>query len=110
MGLKDRLDRLEASLSPHQADNGARERFKAKLAAITEGHRARRQRGEEPVLEGQGMASLLGLVESYPYGAVPQEVAEAAKNKAQELSHGPYSVAAKMVHLCLQSKGYGRGD
>jgi hypothetical protein len=56
------------------------------------------------------MASLLGLVESYPYGTVPQEVAEAAKNKAQELSHGPYSVAAKMVRLCLESKGYGRGD
>ena len=111
MGVRGRLDRLEASLSPRHADNGARERFKAKLTAISEAHRARRGRGgAEPVLEGQSMASLLGLVESYPYGAVPPEVAQVARSKAQELSHGPHSVATKMVRLCLESKGYGRGD
>ena len=65
--------------------------------------------GEEPNLEGHSMASLLGLVESYPYGAVPQEVAEAARSKALELSHGPQSAALKMVRLCLESRGY-RGN
>ena len=105
-GFKDRLDRLQASLSPRHVDTGARERFKAKLAAISEAHRARRQRGEETNLEGQSMASLFGLIDSYPYGAVPQEVAEAAASKAQELSHGPHSVSLKMVRMCLESKGY----
>ncbi len=110
MGVRGRLDRLEASLSPRHADNGARERFKAKLAAISEAHRVRRELGEEPNLEGQSMASLLGLIESYPCGAVPLEVAQRARSKVQELSHGPHSAAAKMVRLCLESKGYGRGD
>ena len=109
-GFKDRLDRLEASLSPRHVDTGARERFKAKLAAISEAHRARRQRGEEPKLEGQSMASLLGLVDSYPYGAVPPQVAQAARSKAQELSYGPHSAVLKIVRLCLESKGYGRGN
>src|ERR671916_217209 len=110
MGLRDRLDRVEeASLSSRRADNGAKERFKAKLAAISEAHRARRDRGGEPVLEGQSMASLLGLVQSYPYGEVPPKVAQAARSKAQELSHGPRSVFAKMVRLSLESKGYGSG-
>ena len=106
VGLKDRLERIEASLCPHHADNGARERLRTKLAAISEAHRVCRQRVEEPVLEGQSMASLLGLVESYPYGAVPSEVAQAARSKAQELSHGPHSAAAKMVRMRLKSKGY----
>ena len=110
MGLRGRLDRLEASLSPRRADNGAKERFKAKLAAISEAHRAHRERGGEPVLEGQSVASLLGLVGSYPYGEVPPEVARAARSKALEMSHGPHSAALKMVRLCLESKGYGRGD
>lgn len=105
MGVRGRLDRLEASLSPRHADTGARERFKAKLTAISEVHRVRRELGEEPNLEGQSMASLLGLVESYPYGAVPPEVAQVARSKAQELSHGSQSVFAKMVRLCLESKG-----
>ena len=106
MGLRDRLDRLEASLSPRYADHGARERLKAKLAAISEAHRARRERGSaEPVLEGQSMASLLGLVESYSYGAVPPEVARAARDKARELSHGPRSPVAKVVRMCLEAKG-----
>jgi hypothetical protein len=52
------------------------------------------------------MAPLLGLVESYPYGAVPPEVAQAAKGKAQELSHGPHSAVAKKGRMCLESKGY----
>ena len=65
-----------------------------------------RELGEEPNLEGQSMASLLGLVESYPYGAVPPEVAEAARSKAQELSHGPHSAALKMLRMCLTSRGY----
>jgi hypothetical protein len=110
MSLRGRLDRLQASLSPQHADTGARERFKAKLAAIAETHRTRRERGEEPVLEGQSLAPLLALVGSYPYGAVPQEVAEVARSKALELSYGPHSAALKMVRLCLESKGYGRGD
>ena len=105
MGLKYRLDRLHASLSPQHADTGARERFRTKLLAISEAHRARRQRGEEPVLEGQSLASLLGLIDSYSYGQVPQEVAEAARSKALELSHGPQSAALKMVRRCLESKG-----
>ena len=110
MGVEDRLRRLEASLPLRRENNGAKERFKAKLAAVSGAHRARRERGgAEPVLEGQGMASLLGLVESYPYGAVPSEVARAARSKAQKLSHGPQSAAAKMVHLCLESRGY-RGN
>jgi hypothetical protein len=97
---------LHAALSPQHADTGARERFRTKLLAISEAHRARRQRGEEPNLEGQSMASLLGLIDSYSYGQVPQEVAEAARSKALELSHGPQSAALKMVRLCLESKGY----
>ena len=105
-GLRERLDRLEASLSPRHVDNGAKERFRTKLATIAETHRGRRERGEEPVLEGQSMASLLGLIDSYPYGAVPPEVAQAATSKAQELSHGPQSTAFKMVRMCLESKGY----
>ena len=110
MGMRDRLERIETSLSPRNADTGSRERLEAKLAAISEAHRVRRQRGgEEPNLEGQSMASLLGLVNSYPYGAVPQEVAQAVKGKAQELSHGPHSAAAKIVSLSLVSKGY-RGN
>ena len=111
MGIRERLDRLETSLSPRHADTGARERFRAKLATISEAHRMHRERGGvEPNLEGQSMASLLGLVDSYPYGEVPPEVARAARNKAQELSHGPQSAASKMVRLCLESKGYGRGS
>jgi hypothetical protein len=110
MGIRDRLDYLEASLSPRHADTGARERLEAKLAAISEAHRMHRERGEEPNLEGQSMASLLGLVGSYPHGEVPPEVAEAARSKVRELSHGSQSVFARMVHLCLESKGYGRGD
>ncbi len=110
MGIRDRLDRLQASLSPQHVDTGARDRFKAKLATISEAHRIRRERGGEPVLKGQSMGSLLGLVDSYPYGAVPPEVAQAARSKAQGLSHGPQSAATKMVRLCLESKGYGRGD
>ena len=106
MGLKYRLDRLHASLSPQHADTGARERFRTKLLAISEAHRARRQRGEEPVLEGQSLASLLGLIDSYPYGAVPPEVAQAAQRKALQLSHGPHSAALKMLRLCLTSRGY----
>jgi len=109
MGIRDRLDRLETSLSSRHADTGARERFKAKLGAISEAHRIHRERGEGPNLEGQSMASLLGLVGSYPHGKVPPEVAEAARSKARELSHGPHSVSAKMVRLCLESKRYGRG-
>jgi hypothetical protein len=110
MGIEYRLRRLEASLSPRRENNEAKERFKAKLAAISEAHRARRERGgAEPDLEGQSMASLLGLVDSYPYGAVPSEVAQAARSKARELSHGPQSAVLKMVRLCLESKGYGRG-
>ena len=105
-GFKDRLGRLEASLYPRHVDTGAKERFKAKLAAISEAHRARRQRGEEPNLEGQSIASLLGLIDSYPYGAVPPEVAEAARSKAVKLSRGPHSVSLKMVRMCLESKGY----
>lgn len=108
-GFKDRLERIEASLSPRHVDTGAKERLRAKLAAISEAHRVRRQRGEEPVLEGQSMASLLGLIHSYPSGAVPPEVAQAARSKAQELSHGPHSAATKMVRMSLQSKGY-RGN
>ncbi len=110
MGIESRLDRLEASLSPRHVDNGAKERFKAKLAAISDAHHSHRQRGGELNLDGQSMASLLGLVDSYPYGAVPPEVARAARSKARELSHGPRSAATKMVRLCLESKGYGRGD
>jgi hypothetical protein len=110
MKVEGRLRRLEAALSPRREDNGAKERFKAKLAAISEGHRAHRERGGVPNLDGQSMASLLGLVDSYPYGAVPPEVAQAARSKAQELSHGPQSAATKMVYLCLASKGYERGD
>jgi hypothetical protein len=52
------------------------------------------------------MAPLLGLVESYPYGTVPSEVAQAARSKAQELSHGPHSAAAKLIRMRLKSKGY----
>jgi len=107
--MRKRLDRLEDSLSPRYVDTGVRERFKAELAAISEAHRARRDRGDEPVLEGQSMASLLGLVQSYPDGEVPPEVAQAARSKAQELSHGPRSVFAKTVRMCLESKGYRRG-
>jgi|ERR671916_1125043 hypothetical protein len=110
MGLRDRLDRLEASLSPRHVDNGAKERFMAKLAAISEAHRAHRERGEEPKLEGQSLASLLGLVVSYPYGAVPPEVARAAMSKAEEMGHGPHSVFARMARRCLESRGCGRGD
>jgi hypothetical protein len=109
MGIRDRLDRLETSVSPRHADTGARERLEAKLAAISEAHRMHRERGEEPNLEGQSMASLLGLVGSYPHGEVPPEVAQAARSKARELSHGSQGVFAKMVRLCLESKGYGRG-
>jgi hypothetical protein len=106
MSPKGRLERVEASMSPPHADNGARERFRTKLSAIAETHRARRERGDaEPVLEGQSLASLLALVESYPYNAVPQEVAQAARSKAQELSRGPHSAAAKMIRMCLKSKG-----
>jgi hypothetical protein len=105
-GFKDRLDRLEASLSSHHADTGAREHLRTKLAAIAEAQRVGRQRGEELVLEGQSMAPLLGLVESYPYGTVPSEVAQAARSKAQELSHGPHSAAAKLIRMRLKSKGY----
>lgn len=111
MGVEDRLRRLEASLSPLHANTGARERFKAKIGAIAQAQFARRQRGgAEPVLEGQSLASLLGLINSYPYGEVPPEVAQATRRKAQELSYGPYSAALKMVRLCLESKGHGRGD
>jgi hypothetical protein len=110
MGLKDCLDRLEALLSRRNADTGARERFKTKLGAISAAHRARRELGEEPPLEGQSMASLLGLVDSYPYDAVPPQVAQAARSKAQELSYGPHSAVLKIVRLCLESKGYGRGN
>lgn len=109
-GFKDRLERIEASLSPSHVDTGARERLRTKLAAIAEAHRVRRHRGDEPVLEGQSLASLLGLIDSYPYGAVPPEVAQAAKGKAQEISYGPHSMAAKMVRLCLESKGCGLGN
>ncbi len=110
MGVENRLRRLEASLSPGRENSEARARFKSKLAAISDAHRAVRERGGEPNLDGQSMASLLGLVDSYPYGAVPPEIARAARSKARELSHGPRSAASKMVRLCLESKGYGRGD
>lgn len=103
------MDRLETSVSPRHADTEARERFKAKLAAISEAHLMHRERGEEPNLEGQSMASLLGLVGSYPHREVPPEVAEVARSKARELSHVPHSADAKMVRLCLESKGYGHG-
>jgi hypothetical protein len=108
-GVRGRLDRLEASLSPHHVDTGARERLEAKLAAISEAHRVRRQRGEKLNLERQSMACLLGLIASYPYGAVPPEVAQAARSKVQQLSHGPHSPTAKVLHLCLESRGY-RGN
>ncbi len=108
--FRDRLDRLEASLSPRHVDTGAKERFRTKLADISEAHRARRQRGEEPNLEGQSLASLLGLIDSYSYGAVPQEVAHAAQRRALELSRGSHSAALKMLRLCLELKGNGRGD
>lgn len=111
MGVEDRLRRLEALLFPHRESSGARERFKAKLVAISEAHRARREQGgAEPNLKGQSMAFLLGLVESYPRGEVPPEIAEATRSKARELSYGPQSAALKMVRLCLGSKGYSRGD
>jgi hypothetical protein len=105
-GFKDRLDRLETSLSPrHAYYHGARERLEAKLAAVSEAHREHRERGGEPRLEGQSMASLLALVRSYPHGEVPLEVAEAARTKAEGFGHSPPNVAAKMVRLCLESRG-----
>jgi hypothetical protein len=106
---------LEASLSPrHAYHHGAKERLKGKLGAISEAQREHRERGEEPNLEGQSMASLFALVLSYPHGGIPPEVAQAARSKAEGFGHGrdhgPRTVVAKMVHQCLESKGYGRGD
>ena len=63
MGLKYRLDRLHAALSPQHADTGARERFRTKLLAISETHRARRQRGEEPVPNAHGIPLTPGTSE-----------------------------------------------
>ena len=109
-GFKDRLDRLETSLSPRLGNpayhHGARERLEAKLAAVSEAHREHRERGEEPNLDGQSLASLLALVRSYHHGEVPPAVVHAVRSKAQELSCDPNSAVAKMVRLCLTSKGY----
>lgn len=106
MSLERRLAALEASLPTRNVDNGARERLEAKLAAISEAHRVRRQRGEDPVLEGQSMASLLALIHSYPSGAVPPEVTQAAWAKAQAMRPGLRPVVSKLVRNSLASKGY----
>jgi hypothetical protein len=106
MSLERRLAALEASLPPRNGGNGARERLEAKLMAVAESHRLGRQRGEEPVLEGQSMASLLALIHSHGYGAVPHEVARAAWDKVQEMNPGLRPVVSKLVRRSLVSKGY----
>ena len=106
--LESRLERLRERLeasTPSRAHNAARERLRAKLAAVSEMHRASRERGEEPGLEGQSFASLLGLVESYPHGEVPPQVAEATRGRAAEMGHSPESIFAKMARTCLRSRG-----
>ncbi len=111
MGSLDRrLGRLETSLSQRLGTpayyHGARERLEAKLQAISESQREHRERGGvEPVLEGQSLASLLALARSFEYGEVPPEIAQAARSKAQELSCDPNSAVAKLVELCLASRG-----
>lgn len=109
-----RLERLETShstgLGDHAYHHGAKERLSAKLEAISQAHRMHRERGEAPNLEGQSMMSLLALVQSYPHGEVPLEVAAAARSKAEGFGHSPHNVAAKMVRLCLESRGCGRSS
>jgi hypothetical protein len=115
MGSLDRrLGRLETSLSQRLGTpayyHGARERLEAKLQAISESQREHRERGGvEPVLEGQSLASLLALVRSFECGEVPPAVAQAVRTKAEGFCHGPgrvpHSVVAKMVRLCLESRG-----
>lgn len=107
MVLERRLAALEASLSPH-ASTGARERLASKLASIAEAHRTRRgQQGGDGLvdLEGQSVASLLALIRSYPYGAVPFDVAYTATRKARALN----PIAAKLVQMALERRGYDRG-
>ena len=103
--LESRLERLRERLEASRAHSAARERLRAKLAAVSEMHRASREREEEPGLEGQSFASLLGLVESYPHGEVPPEVAEATRGRAEEMGHSSQSIFAKMARMCLRSKG-----
>jgi hypothetical protein len=86
MGMKERLDRLEISLSPrHAYHHGAKERLEAKLLAVSEAHREGRQRGEEPDLADLSMGSLWGLIRSFPPGEVPPEIELVAKAKADAL-------------------------
>jgi hypothetical protein len=109
MSLERRLAALEASRSPRAA-SGARGRLASKLGTVAQAHLTRRSRGGgEPVLEGQSMASLLGLVLSYPRGSVPHEVAQAASLKAQEMRSTTRTAATKLVRSSLVSKGYDRG-
>jgi len=96
---------LEASLARrlgnHADTTGARIRLEAKLAAGVEAHRAHRERGEKPDLEGQSLASLVALVLSYPPGEVPPEVLAAARTKAEDFGQdqrrGTHSIFAKMI-------------
>jgi hypothetical protein len=109
MGLENRLARLEASMFTHNGDNGARERLEEKLTAVAESHRVARERGEELHLEGQSLASLVGLIGSYDYGEVPPEVAEATWTKVQEVGPVSRSAAFKLVRTCLKRKGCHHG-
>lgn len=102
MGIEDRIRKLEASLLPPQAaDTGARERLAARLLGLADRYRAHRERGGRPDLEGQSVASLVGLVLSYEPGEVPEEVADALREAAQRTS----GAGASLALLCLEARG-----
>jgi hypothetical protein len=93
----------------HVRDSGAKERLESKLADLADRHCVARERGEEPTLEGASVASLVGLILSYPHHSVPPEVGRAARSKVEATSPGSHSAAAKLLSLSLASKGYERG-
>ena len=100
--VKRRIRRLESSLLPSPtADTEARERLAARLLGIADRSHAHRERGGAPVLGGQSVASLVGLVLSYPRGEVPAEVADVLGEATRRTGEA----AARLALLCLEARG-----